>query len=232
MRVLYSLSMGLLFGAQALGATPRAATDCKASLWGGRPGFSGKIESVSDGDTVKVRENGTGRSFKVRFLSIDTPETHYRGQSQGVWGEKASERLQELLPAGASVEIEFDRERCDSYKRVLGYVSRDRDLVNERMVREGLAVNYCIAPNLVHCDEIGRAATQSIEAREGMFSDPEIELPYDFRRRIDGSRPTKYVGSRITHQVLRPENQDRIPVGDRVFFTRVSSIALPYRLAE
>jgi len=189
----------------------------------------GAVERGADGDTftVKTRDG----SYKVRMIGIDTPETHYMGETQGEWGDKASDRLGELLPRGTQVRLELSPSVCDSYGRVLAHVFVGKSHVNRTMVEEGLAVNYCLFPSVAHCEELGALTTAAIEAQIGMFSDPNVELPYDFRRRISNRQPTSFVGSTLTKEVFRPGNQDRVPVGERIFFQN-ENVPPPYRVVD
>lgn len=183
-----------------------------------------------DGDTVVVKAGR--KTYSIRMLGIDTPETHYLGKSQGKWGEIAADRLKKILPVGTKVTLETGNEVCDKYGRVLAYVFKGTTNVNLQMAKEGLAVNYCIFPGIAHCEEIGNHVTAAIRAKKGMFSDEEVELPYDFRRRVSNRVHTSFIGSMKTKFVYHPEHIARIPVGERLFFGQENMIRLPYRLVD
>src|SRR6476620_9110858 len=76
--------------------------------------YNATIDRVVDGDTVYLKETIQG-TYKVRMLSIDTPETYYQGQAQEPWGTAAKNYLNQLLPSGTSVTIETDVEETDVY---------------------------------------------------------------------------------------------------------------------
>lgn len=189
------------------------------------------VERGVDGDTVMIR-GSDGGSYSVRMMGIDTPETHYLGHSQGEWGDKAAERLQELLPKGTKVRLEFSEEGCDKYGRVLAFVWKGRTMVNAQMAKEGLATSYCVGPATTHCDVIGKNVNNAVENRLGMFSDSNVELPYDFRHRISNRDWDYYVGNLATHEVYKPGSNDRVPVGDRVFFFKKKDVQAPFFLAD
>ncbi len=191
---------------------------------------SGTVEGGVDGDTVHVRT--TSGTYSIRLLGMDTPETHFNGKSQGVWGERAAARAQELLPVGTLVNLEFSADPCDSHGRPLAFVHTKGMLVNLQMAKEGLAVNYCVAPTFEHCQEIGDATTAAIQNKTGMFSDPKVELPYDFRRRIGGNVQRSYVGNWTTHEVFSPGNQEKTPVGQRVFFYQREDVKAPFHIVN
>jgi len=194
------------------------------------PDTNAVVDRGVDGDTVMVRtDSGV---YSVRMLGIDTPETHYLGKSQGEWGEKAAARLKVILPVGSDITLEFNSEGCDKYGRVLAYVFKGKKNINAQMAKEGWAVSYCVGPDTKYCDEIGDSVNAAIAAKKGMFSDPDLELPYDWRRRVSNRGWESYVGNLRTHEVFEPGSNDRVPVGDRVFFMNRYDIHAPFALAN
>ena len=194
---------------------------------------TGTVAGSVDGDTVHVKtRSGT---YSVRLLGIDTPETHFMGKSQGVWAEKASRAMKEMLPQGASVKLEFGETPCDGHGRVLAQIfkgAKNGLHVNAEILKMGLAVNYCVAPEFRYCDDFSRYVQDAIDNGTGMFADPKVELPYDFRRRIGGNEQRSYVGSIRTKIVYGPGNQEKTPPADRVFFYSRTDVKSPYRISE
>ena len=70
---------------------------------------------VIDGDTIDVSVKGETK--RVRLLNIDTPELGRDGVSDECLAREAKARLEELLPAGTKVSLEYDVERQDRYGR-------------------------------------------------------------------------------------------------------------------
>lgn len=204
------------------------SSGCKQQ-WAGVTSFPAVVERVVDGDTIRV--NANNKSIPIRMLSIDTPETHYLGKSQGYWGVTAAKHLENLLAVGSAVEIEFDEEKCDQYGRVLGYVHQGGMNVNEEMVKSGLAVMYCIYPNIKYCQEFGRINDTNIRNKKGIFSDSSVEIPYEWRRKMSKRSLEKYVGTLSTSTVYAPQYLNQIPVGDRIFFMSKSAIQPPFKLS-
>lgn len=188
------------------------------------------VVDTADGDTITIKARSG--AFAVRMIGMDTPETHYFGHSQGKWGDIAAERLAELLPKGTKVRLEFSPSYCDAYGRILAHIFKGETHLNKLMVKEGLAVNYCMYPSVAYCDEIGQLAKNAIKKRLGMFVDSNVELPYDFRRRISKREQGSYVGSLITKVVYRPGQQDRTPVDERIFFSNESSVKAPFHVVD
>jgi endonuclease YncB( thermonuclease family) len=194
---------------------------------------SGSISGGVDGDTVRLQtQSGT---YSVRLLGIDTPEKNFMGKSQGVWAEKASAAMQEMLPVGTKVKLEFGETPCDSHGRVLAQIFKTGKPslhVNGEILKMGLAVNYCVAPEFRYCEDFSRFVQRSIDNGTGMFADPKVELPYDFRRRIGKNEQRSFVGSVQTKVVYGPGNQEKTPTADRVFFYSREDVKSPYQIAE
>jgi hypothetical protein len=88
-------------------------------------------------------------------------------------------------------------------------------------------------PNVSRCGDYARRVGASVEQELGIFSgEPAVDLPYDWRREVSGRPETQYVGSLRTKQVYRPGGKDRVPVADRIFFSRKSDIKKPYKLVD
>jgi micrococcal nuclease len=188
------------------------------------------VESVTDGDTVRVRAKSG--SYSVRMMGIDTPETHFMGKSQGRWGEEAAARSAELMPVGSTIRLELSPEICDGNGRVLAYVFKGRTHVNKQLAKEGLAANYCVAPEFSYCEEIGEAVEEAITEKLGFFGDPTAELPYDFRRRVGGKEQRSHVGNLESKEVYLPGNQNKVPVEKRVFFFTPDLVKRPYHIVQ
>lgn len=204
---------------------------CRAQDWAGVESVEGSVVRPVDGDTVIA--NLRGREYSIRMLSIDTPETHFQGRSQGYWGEEAARFLANQLMPGAAMKVEFDSEPCDRYGRLLGHVFRREgtnhwENVNRSMVAGGYAVNYCIYPNQAHCDIYGELAQAAHDAGRGFFGDNSTEIPYIWRQEQRNEAPTKYIGDIRTHETFQPGNFERVEIGARIFFMRRSDIRDPY----
>lgn len=183
---------------------------------------------VLDGDTITI--SFRGQRFNVRFLSMDTPETHFMGgRSQGYWGERAKERLQQLLTATPGpVEIEFDRIPCDIYGRLLGYIHKDGVDVNRQLLADGLAINFCVFPTLRRCALYARTVRGAIARKLGFHAEPGFELPYEFRTRESGRNEAEFVSQPGQTVILPFAQRDQIPVANRIFFLRAADVGPPF----
>src|SRR3989344_3149708 len=94
------------------------------------------VTKVVDGDTVVI-----AGGQRVRLLSIDTRE---RGEN---CYNEAKQRLEELLLL-KNITLERDKEDEDRYDRLLRYIYLGDEMINLRMIEEGLAVAYIYEPNV------------------------------------------------------------------------------------
>ncbi len=95
-----------------------------------------EVERVVDGDTILLRK---GRA-RVRFQGIDTPETVKENSPVEAWGPEASAYTKKFVrEAGGRVRLEIDGEPVDQYGRNLAFIWSDDRMLNEELVRQGLA---------------------------------------------------------------------------------------------
>lgn len=184
--------------------------------------YQAVVKDVVDGDTIHTTQNVRGTN-KIRFLSIDAPESYFQGKNQNPWGENAKKRLKELLPPGTPITIETDREEKDGYGRLLAHVKKGNEDINLRMVREGYAVTYFIWPNMGDFTAYQSALTEARNAHRQIWDEKNglPELPFEFRLRNDSRRagePDKFVGDFQTKKYVAPADYASVDVSRRVFF--------------
>ena len=92
-----------------------------------------QVEYVYDGDTLLL---ATGE--RVRLIGVDTPETVKRDHPVEPFGPEATAFTRAFVGDGP-VRLEFDRERLDRYGRRLAYVWVGQRMLNEELLRAGLA---------------------------------------------------------------------------------------------
>ncbi|WP_223593611.1 thermonuclease family protein [Neobacillus bataviensis] len=98
-----------------------------------------------DGDTIKVKYQG--KTEKIRYLLIDTPEMKRNGKCLHPYALEAFQRNDQLVKIGnLTMELEQGNFR-DAYGRLLAYVYVDGKSVQETLLKEGYArVAYVINP--------------------------------------------------------------------------------------
>jgi micrococcal nuclease len=93
-----------------------------------------RIARVVDGDTLQLAKS----KERVRLIGANTPETVKQNWPVEPWGPEASQFTKEFV-AGGEVRLEYDVERQDRYGRTLAYVWVGDRMLNEELIRAGLA---------------------------------------------------------------------------------------------
>ncbi|GAB6066490.1 thermonuclease family protein [Aquifex pyrophilus] len=143
-----------------------------------------KVVRVIDGDTFKCVLKGKNRAIKVRLMGIDTLETHNRrkGIKQAKWFiggldtvlsfGKEAKRYAEKRVKGKTVYLEPSVKNKDPHGRMLAFVWLDEDrdeMLNELLVKEGLAFVYIIPPQVKYLKRLGEAQEEAYEERKGFW---------------------------------------------------------------
>lgn len=128
--------------------------------------FAVTLDKCIDGDTAWFMVDG--KSTKVRFLYIDTPESTNEIEP---YGKEASDYTKEQLMNASSIELELntDGDTTDKYERLLAWVFVDGELLQEKLASEGLVekfydygYNYTYKKDIVDADSKARRAKKGI----------------------------------------------------------------------
>lgn len=131
--------------------------------------MTGKVVSITDGDTLIVRESPT-KSVTVRLVHIDAPE---KGQA---FGTRARQKLSELAYGKEAEVIGISKDR---YGRTLGEVIVQGKSVNLELVRQGFAWAYVdYSPPAAYVSEQETARKE----RRGLWADAEPMPPWEYRK--------------------------------------------------
>jgi micrococcal nuclease len=94
-----------------------------------------RVRRVVDGDTLLL-ESGA----RVRLQGIDAPESVRPNSPVQPWGPEASAFAKDFVAdAGQRVRLTFSLERKDRHDRFLAFVWNGDVMLNEQLVRAGLA---------------------------------------------------------------------------------------------
>jgi micrococcal nuclease len=128
-----------------------------------------QVLRVVDGDTIRVRLDG--RTERVRYIGVDTPESVKPGTPVQCFAKRAA-AANAALVAGRSVRLVGDVEQRDRYGRLLAYVYREPDgaFVNAQLVRGGYARTLAIAPNVAHARQFAQLAQTAREGGRGLWA--------------------------------------------------------------
>ena len=159
-------------GARRLGCANRAGSLWNASTGAGAfavPPDEAVVARAIDGDTVELA-GGT----RVRYIGIDTPETHRRVGDRWVddvqpFGREAADFNRRQVE-GKRVRLEYDVEPHDKYGRLLAYVYADGEMINARLLAEGYARLLTIPPNVKYADRFRALVQEARRERRGMWA--------------------------------------------------------------
>ncbi len=128
-----------------------------------------RVERVVDGDTLIV-EGGA----RVRLIGADTPETVKPDHPVEPYGPEARGYTEQFIgDARGTVRLQLDRQRKDRFDRFLAYVFAGDRMLNEELVREGLArarTEFDYSPSMKR--RFRRAEEEARSAGRGIWSSP------------------------------------------------------------
>ncbi len=141
-----------------------------------------RVNQVYDGDTIRLED---GR--RVRYLGINAPEF------QEPFYLKAK-RFNESLVLGREVRLESDQDRADVYDRILAYVYVGDQMVNAKLVQEGLAHAFFIGPRRKHDALFLRLQAEAKQRKVGIWSSRgrARDLKITSVHPVDPARPDPY----------------------------------------
>ena len=162
------------------GATPRHQASSASAL-------AGTVVYVVDGDTIHVRIDD--KVEKVRYIGVNAPEVphvrghdaaggrprapderhHARGFPHTPAAGDAARRINLQLVSGKQVRLELDRERRDSYKRLLAYVWVGDTMINAELIRLGYAHVMTVPPNVRYQELFVKLQREAREAGRGLW---------------------------------------------------------------
>jgi micrococcal nuclease len=126
-----------------------------------------RVRRVVDGDTL-VLDSGA----RVRLQGIDTPETVLEDVPPEPWGPEASQFTRDfVVQAGNQVRLTFSLERKDRHDRFLAFVWNGDVMLNEELVRAGLAharLRYRYSDAMKR--RFAKAEIEARDARRGIWS--------------------------------------------------------------
>ena len=125
------------------------------------------VRRVVDGDTLLLASGD-----RVRLQGIDAPESVRPEHPVEPWGPEASAFAKQFVDeAGGQVRLTFGNERIDRYDRFLAFVWRGERMLNEELVRAGLArarLDYHYSGPMK--TRLQRAEQDAQDARRGIWS--------------------------------------------------------------
>lgn len=168
-RKLLSLCIGLILAGMTLFAQKQGWLDSATQqVEQAQPGLYSVTEFI-DGDTIAVNMNG--KTEKVRFIGVDTPETHDPRKAVQCFGVAAADFTKHLIGSN-KVRLESDplNTNRDRYDRLLRYVFLPNGtLVNAEIIKRGYGFAYTGFP-FEKSDEFLSYQTKAREQNKGLWS--------------------------------------------------------------
>ncbi len=126
------------------------------------------VVQVFDGDTIAVAM--AGQQETVRFIGVDTPETHDPRRPVQCFGQTAADFTTKLL-SGQKVRLEADARDSnrDKYGRLLRYVYlADGTLVNAKLIADGYGFAYTVF-DYTKIDDFRQLEATARQGRVGLW---------------------------------------------------------------
>ena len=130
--------------------------------------FEVTLHKCVDGDTAWF--NYDGNNIKARFLAIDTPESTIKKEK---YGKEASLFACNKLENANLIELEYDNnsDKVDKYDRELVWVFTDNELLQELILKEGLAQIKYIYVDYKYVDQLYKAEREAKKNQLNMWEE-------------------------------------------------------------
>lgn len=163
--------------------TPRPSDQVlgESHLFEGSPSSQFKeqfqVLKVTDGDTIEVGDGE--KTYKLRYIGVNTPETVDPRKQVECFGKKASEENKRLVE-GKTIYTQKDISETDRYGRLLRfvYIKIDSDnylFVNDYLVRNGFAYASTFPPDVKYKDRFEKAQGEAQAQMKGLWSECPIK---------------------------------------------------------
>ncbi len=134
-----------------------------------------RVVKFDDGDTIEVDMNGTTET--IRFIGVDTPETHKPNTPIQCYGPEASAYTKRLI-GNQKVRLQADplNTNRDRYNRLLRYVYLpDGTLVEQNLIMGGYGFAYTYFPSSKNA-EFSAYEQQAKIAGKGLWSACQVTV--------------------------------------------------------
>ncbi len=147
------------------------------------------VLNVIDGDTFLVKYKN--KKYKIRMLDIDTPESVKENVHLQTYSKEASDKVKMYL-SGKQVDLYFEKELRDKYKRILAHVFLKNGLyLNGFLVKNGFARAVSYKPNQKYKNYFLKLQRQAQQEKLGFWSLSEDQRPF-IRNRYGDYVPSYY----------------------------------------
>jgi micrococcal nuclease len=162
--------------------------------------YNAILEKCTDGDTATFSING--KSYKTRFLYIDTPESTNQIEP---FGKEASAFTCDFLQNG-QITLETDgRNLYDKYDRLLAWVWVGDQLHQQEITKAGLVEDFYDYGKYKYEDQIIAAMKVAKDQKVGIYAPIKIE---ESKKSIESSEEREEVPTVDPIPSLKKENED------------------------
>ena len=139
-----------------------------------------KFIKTVDGDTLKIVYDNVTQN--IRLIGIDTPESKINAKAKKdaaklhipveklvAQGVVASVYTSSLIPSKSTLYVEFDKQKTDQYKRLLGYVYVNDKMLNSTIINDGYAKPMTIKPNTKYSKDFTAMYKQAVKDKKGLW---------------------------------------------------------------
>lgn len=145
---------------------------CVPESFAQNAGYSAYCVAVIDGDTIKVKTKGTEQ--KIRLYGIDCPELDQP------FGSQAKNKTKKLIQ-NKRVKIQvLDKDR---YGRLVALVSTKTFILQEELLKSGLAVVYPMFCKMPICSKWQQLEEQAKEQKKGIWKSKHTAFPWEWRKK-------------------------------------------------
>lgn len=121
------------------------------------------VDKVVDSATFVMRVDN--RQETVVLIGLDSPPL-----DEPPWGEDAAKLAYSLIKDNdGRVYLEFDRQKYDDKGRLLAYVWTSHGMLNETLLRRGLAQAHTTPPNTYWATRLRLAQARGMKNRAGFW---------------------------------------------------------------
>ena len=147
-----------------------------------------RVVAVDDGDTITVDMNGSVET--IRFIGVDTPETHKPDTPVQCYGPEATVFTKNLI-GKQKVRLQADplNTNRDRYGRLLRYVYLpDGTLLEQKLLTEGYGFAYTFFP-LSKAKEFEAYEQQAKTAGRGLWSACQVNVEANSSKHTNPATP-------------------------------------------
>ncbi len=132
-------------------------------------GTAARVTKVIDGDRIQV--SMSGKTYTVRYIGIEAPELA-TGSQPAEWMAVEATAANRTLVDGKSVGLEKDVSEKNSAGELLRYVWTGEVMVNEDLLRRGMAQVRLYKPDTKYDVDFYKYQDEARNAQRGIWSNP------------------------------------------------------------